>query len=243
MDHDIYFGYQRPRPTEYVQFANFDSRQLNLYLAGRIANNPPTKEVTESIGYMDGIIDFSDILGRRIFDNRTIEYQFKALNINYHDRKLLEQKCKRLLLIPMRQPIYDSHDLPFYWFGKASSVTANDDHVNNVLEITVQFNVSPYALRKGQFDDIWDNFSLETGYAQFTKCSVKGTKKISLYNDSDLKSRLKVICQNDMTINGKYKYTKNYQDNPNFRLEPGINDLTVNGNGDIEFQWESEVML
>lgn len=46
MDNDIYFGYQRPQPTEYVQFANFDSRQLNLYLAGRTANNPPAKEVT-----------------------------------------------------------------------------------------------------------------------------------------------------------------------------------------------------
>ncbi|MEJ6358747.1 phage tail protein, partial [Lactiplantibacillus plantarum] len=163
MDHDIYFGYQRPQPTEYVKFANFDSRELNLFLTSRTASNPPVKEVSESISYMDGAIDFSDILGRRIFDNRTLEYQFTALGLKYNERKLLEQKCKRLLLIPMRQPIYDSHDLPCYWLGKASSISITDDSANKTLQLTVQFNVSPYALRKGQFDDIWDNFSLETG--------------------------------------------------------------------------------
>ena len=80
---------------------------------------------------------------------------------------------------------------------------------------------------------------------QDTKFTVNGTSSVSIYNSSiiDIEPEIIASSQFEITLDNK-KYTvkagtsKDYK----FKLKPGANNLTLKGNGTIEFRFRKEVL-
>lgn len=231
---------------ELIEFNNFNSKNENLYLIQREAPTPEEKSIIEDIPYMQGVLDFSMLLGERIFTNREITYTFQAFNYGYDKRKWLEQDIKRKLMMHDRSILRDTHDYGYYWLGKCQSVEVEDAHETSSLIATIIFNVYPFMFTENQwFDDVWDTFNFERDVANFTKYEVTGKKNIMLYNTGSVSVSPQVITTSNMkvTIDGEvYDYKSGTTDNLLLRLKPGMNNLTIQGTGIISFHFRHEVM-
>ena len=78
------------------------------------------------------------ITGERIFNNRTVSYEFWAVNRNYEARKVFELALKNWLMLPGILPIYDTHDFNYHWLGKCASVEVEDDTEYNRLKMCIR---------------------------------------------------------------------------------------------------------
>lgn len=96
--------------NEYIQFMGFNSKNEKLYLMERNAPTPDEKEILKNLPFKQGVLDFSALLGSRVFENREIEYVFMLFNTPYSQRKIVERNIKQKLMVHPRNKLYDTHD-------------------------------------------------------------------------------------------------------------------------------------
>ena len=182
--------------AEGIQINNFNSVNEGLLLVERDAPLPEEKAIIEDIPYMQGVLDFSMLLGERVFNNRTLSFEFVSRKLDYGQRKKLENKVKRLIGLHGESRIYDTHNPGFYWLGKCTSIEAVDNAQFNKLNFYIEFEVYPFMIRdKYYFDDVWDDFNFDTDVAGYTKFEVDGTRTITLYNAGDTTVRPNIIVE------------------------------------------------
>ena len=231
---------------EGIIFDRFDSKRHGLYLVERDAPSPSEKEITEDIPFMQGVHDFSMILGERIFDNRDITYVFKKYNIHYENRKTLENKIKDELMSVGQNKIIDTHDPVYYWFGKAKSVKVDDDHEKNKLVVTIVFDCYPFLLKNNAyFDDVWDTFNFDYDVANWSRYRINGKRTITLINTGSTAVSPTVISSSPMTaiIDGEtYSIPAGTSSNVFIKISRGKNKIVVTGNGDISVLFRMELM-
>ena len=160
---------------EGITFNDFDTRENDMYLIDRSAPTPSEKEIIESVPFAHGVYDFSNILGERIFNNRTISYTFHIHEHDYdrrkHDQTVLENK----LLGTHITRLEDSYDPSYYYLAKCVSVNTTDDHVYNRLVVTADFDCYPFKISKlKEGHDIWDEFNFELDVAQEMQYAMDG---------------------------------------------------------------------
>lgn len=232
--------------NEGISFSKFNSKKHGLYLVEREAPSPSEKEIAEDIPFMQGVHDFSMMLGERIFDNRDIKYVFKKYNVNYENRKILENRIKDELMSVGQEAILDTHDPAYYWFGKAKSVNVDDDHEKNKLVVTIVFDCYPFLLKNNAyFDDIWDTFNFDYDVANWSRYKVNGFKKITLINVGSTAVSPTIISDSKMevTIDGSsYTIPKGTSSNVFIKISRGINQLNVVGHGEICILFRTELM-
>lgn len=218
----------------------------NLYLIERSAPAPEEKEIIEDIPFMQGVLDFSMILGERVFGNREIEYKFKLFDADYSQRKVTETRIKQELVPFGEQKLVDSHDEGYYWLGKCKEVEVENDEQFRIMTVTVKFDCYPFLIGKNSyFTDVWDDFNFETDVANFTKYEVNGTKTIYLYNASANSVKPEVVATGDFNVflnQEKFVFKVGSSSNILFSLTVGMNKLTVEGEGTIAFHYRTEVM-
>lgn len=181
---------------EGVQFNQFNSLNQNLILVRRDAPAPEEKKIVEDIPYSQGEIDFSMLLGERVFRNRPLTYEFISKKMSYGQRKVLENRIKRLNMMGDIGEIYDTHDAGYYWRGKCEYIEVIDDAEFNRLSVIIEFNVYPFLIdTKHYFDDVWDDFDFDVDVANWTKYEVDGVRTITLYNSGDTTVRPNIIVE------------------------------------------------
>ncbi len=232
--------------NEGISFSKFNSKSHGLYLVEREAPSPSEKEIAEDIPFMQGVHDFSMMLGERIFDNRDIKYVFKKYNVNYENRKILENRIKDELMSVGQEAIFDTHDPAYYWFGKAKSVNVDDDHEKNKLVVTIVFDCYPFLLKNNAyFDDIWDTFNFDYDVANWSRYRINGKRTITLINTGSTAVSPTVIASSPMTaiIDGEtYSIPVGTSSNVFIKISRGINKIVVSGNGDISVLFRMELM-
>ncbi|MDT2830017.1 hypothetical protein P7H62_14200 [Vagococcus carniphilus] len=231
---------------EGIIFDRFDSKRHGLYLFERDAPTPSEKEITEDIPFMQGVHDFSMILGERVFENRDITYVFKKYNIHYENRKTLENKIKDELMSVGQNKIIDTHDPVYYWFGKAKSVKVDDDHEKNKLVVTIVFDCYPFLLKNNAyFDDVWDTFNFDYDVANWSRYKINGKRTITLINTGSTAVSPTVIASSPMTIiidGDTYSIPAGTSSNVFIKISRGINKIAVSGNGEISVLFRMELM-
>lgn len=181
---------------EQIEVNKFNSKRLGLYLLSRDAPTPEEKEIIEDLPYSQGVLDFSMIMGERMFKNRPLTYEFIAIEKSYEARKPLERQIKRDLMMNGIVPIYDTHNLGYFWLGKCVSVEVEDDHETGRLRVTIEFDVYPFLYTvKKWFDDAWDSFNFDNDVANYTKYQVNGERTIELVNNGDVTVTPVVVVQ------------------------------------------------
>lgn len=155
------------KPVEGFAFNGFDTTKNDMFLLSRSAPTPGEKAVVESIPFMNGVHDFSMMLGERVFDNRPITYTFTMSEREYRRRKVIQTKLENALMGSGVQQLQDTHDPDYYYLGKCVSVDTEDDHVYGRLNITVEFDCYPFKISKlPEGNDVWDTFNFELDVAQ-----------------------------------------------------------------------------
>ena len=233
--------------NEYIQFMNFNSKNEKLYLIERNAPTPEEKEILKDIPFKQGVLDFSALLGSRVFKNREIEYVFMLFNTPYNQRKIVERNIKQKLMVHPRNKLYDTHDANYYWLGKCKSVEVENGERFNQLKVTITFDCYPYMFgRANYFDDYWDTFSFDDDVANYTKYLVNGSLNFQLFNAGSVAVKPEII------VDSRFSVKVNDEDPIVFKagskqdyylsLRPGLNDVHVEGTGTIKFHYRKEVM-
>ena len=75
------------RAKEGFRRGEYHTSDYQMWLVDRQAPSPPEKEILESVPYMQGSYDFSNLLGERVYDNRVISYEFEILQRDYERRR------------------------------------------------------------------------------------------------------------------------------------------------------------
>lgn len=233
--------------NEYIQFMNFNSKNEKLYLIERNAPTPDEKEILKDIPFKQGVLDFSALLGSRVFKNREIEYVFMLFNTPYNQRKIVERNIKQKLMVHSKNKLFDTHDGNYYWLGKCKSVEVENGEQFNQLKVTVIFDCYPYMIsHTDYFDDYWDTFEFDEDVANYTKYIVNGSLEFPLFNAGS------VAVKPEITVNSTFRVKVNDEDFIEFQtgskqdyylsLKPGLNKVRVEGNGTIQFHYQKEVM-
>lgn len=153
--------------TEGFSFSDFDTTKEGMMLVSRSAPTPSEKSIVDSGPFVQGVYDFSMMMGERVFDNRSISYEFHLLERDYGYRKIDEAYLKNALMKRGIMPLYDTHDPDYYYLGKCVSVNVDDDHVYGRLVISIEFDCYPFMIAlKEEGNDDWDSFDFELDYAQ-----------------------------------------------------------------------------
>lgn len=235
--------------VEKIQFGQFDSKEEGFYLVEREAPTPSEKTITENLSYANGILDFSNITGERFYEQRTINYQFTMPNVPYSERKLVENRVKRLIMTPFDQRLYDSHDKGYYWVGKAKSVKIDDDQANNKLVLSIEFDLYPFAIKNNSsidnYDD-WDTFDFANDFIQPFSYEVDDERELDLMNIGENSLSPTVVTSDAIEVikNGQsYQFAPDKSKDYLFSLESGNNHVTIKGNATVRFVIQSEVLL
>lgn len=231
--------------NEYIQFGAFNSKTKGFFLIDRDAPTPNEKEILEEIPYMQGSLDFSNLLGERIYDNRDITYTFEMFNVKYDSRKDVENQVKRDLMTPFIEPLIDSHDVGYYWLGKCKSVKVDDLQESNKLRVVIVFDCYPLLIKQAQYyTDVMDDLSVDD-IGQFTMYLVNGRKSFSYLHIGDASVTPIIHCTSKMTlyVNGtKFDLTQGENEILTMKFKIGSNNLEAVGNGTIRFRARTELM-
>ncbi|VLT24023.1 prophage Lp1 protein 51 [Streptococcus pneumoniae] len=232
---------------EYIQFGDFNSKDAGWYLQSRDAPTPDKKEIVEQIPYLQGVLDFSDVLGEVFFDRREITYEFKLPNKDYPDRKVAERFIKSSMTTKSESQLFDTHDKRYYWLGKVKSIKVTDVPLKKHLIATIVFICYPFAFHvDNYFDDVWDTFDFENDFSNWTKWQINGQNEIFFINGGDTSVSPTVICSNDISLIDKkgkiYKFKKGENTDFVLSMKPGMNRFIAKGNGSISLRFNAEVM-
>src|SRR5690625_2713843 len=76
------------QPKEGFTRSGIHTSEYGMWLENRQAPTPSEKEIIESVPFMQGVYDFSNILGERVFNNRPLTYSFVIKEQDYEHRKI-----------------------------------------------------------------------------------------------------------------------------------------------------------
>ena len=233
--------------NEYIQFMSFNSKNEKLYLIERNAPTPEEKEILKDIPFKQGVLDFSALLGGRVFKNREIEYVFMLFNTPYERRKIVERNIKQKLMVHPRNKLYDTHDANYYWLGKCKSVEVENGERFNQLKVTITFDCYPYMFsHTDYFDDYWDTFEFDEDVANYTKYIVKGSLDFPLFNAGSVAVKPEIIVDNRFSVKVNDEkpivFEAGSKQDYYLSLKPGLNKVRVEGTGTIKFHYQKEVM-
>ena len=250
---DVTHGFNTKQPLNHgINFGNFDSRRFNLHLHRRLGDSPNEKEITTSIPYMQGVVDMSNLLGNRIYQNRTITYTFYRFGATNHGTaRDFQTTITNLLMIGFDQKLIDSFEPDFHYIGKCQRVNVSDDYNRNRLRIDITFDLHPLKIANHtEADDLFDpfNFDIDAFHDGLNFTITEQPSTIQLYNASQLVLRPLVTASGaiELTRAGRSPLElevgteRTYRD---FRLEQGMNTLTLkslSGNANISFDWRKE---
>ena len=218
---------------------------FGLKILSRELNPPSKKKIKETLPFMNGSYDFSLLCGENVYEERTIKYVFDFRykdKIDFFNKKIA---ITDWLLNSCKEPLYDDLIPGYYFIAECDdSILFDEGYID--CEVTVTFNAYPFkisTLQEGH--DIWDDLNFELDMFQETKFEIENIKNIQLYNNGAVGINPIVICSSNMEIikdTTIYKFTSGETKSWRFKLDKGLNNLIIKGNGRIEFKWYKEVL-
>lgn len=218
---------------------------FGLKVISREFNPPSKRKVKETLPFLNGSYDFSLLYGDDVYEERTIKYVFDFRYENKIDFINKKIAITDWFTSNSKEPLYDDLVPNYYFIAECEdSIKFSEGYID--CEVTVIFTAYPFKISTLQDGhDVWDKFNFELDMVQNTKLEVNGTENIQLYNNGAVGINPIVICSNDMEIikgNTTFKFKAGQAKSWSFKLDKGLNDLTVKGTGTIEFKWYKEVL-
>ena len=232
------------QPKEGFTRSGIHTREYGMWLVNRQAPTPSEKQIIDSVPFMQGVYDFSNILGERVYENRSLTYVFEIKQQDYERRKINQTAIENWLKKDGVAPLYDDHARGYYYMAKCTSV--NTDDFYGGLRVTTTWDAYPFKISElPEGHDIWDEFNFELDASILNEFQVNGELEVNLFNIG-ASSRVPVInTTSDMTIikgGVTYHIPVGESKSDSFRLNIGDNILQIIGNGTIKFTWYKELL-
>ena len=231
--------------TEGIEFGDLISKNEGMWLVERSAPTPSEKEIIEPVAFMQGVHDFSMMMGERVFENRPITYTFHIFEREKSYRKFDQTQIENNLMRKGITILKDTYSEGYYYLGKCVSVDTEDDHVYGRLIVTIEFNCYPFKIKEAvEGSPYWDDYDI-SDYYQEKDYTVSGTKTIQFMNTGTVGIAPEIVLDSQMTItkgNDQFIVSAGKHTVDDFRFEIGMNTFMVTGNGNISFNWHKEVI-
>lgn len=208
---------------------------------------PTPKLIKESVPFQNGEYDFTELYGETTYENRSVKVTFEYDGFKAATRTRLNSFYTKVI-----NWLYNSGESELiidYEVGvfKGRVVDISSIEVlSSSGEITVEFDCYPFRIYKqAEGNILWDDFNFELDYLQQTKFNVSGSKSINIINSGSKGIVPTVICSSEFDVikgNTTYKFNLGSTKDWRFILDKGVNNLTLNGTGNIEFVFRKEVL-
>lgn len=124
---------------------SYDDLKLTLKSPPKI-DEPMPRIITETVPYMNGSYDFSNLNGNLVFDNRKLVFEFNIIANNYDDMNLQFIKIKEWLFVGETMALYyDGIEDYYYTNARCTGISLNNISARHTVgAITVTFTTSPF---------------------------------------------------------------------------------------------------
>ena len=223
---------------------SFNDLEL-IVLNTRVVEAPSKVKIIETIPFSNITYDFSNLYGNNCYNERVLEYEFlikanKSTDLDFK-RMVVENW---LLGSSGKSQLYDDDTRGYFY--NAECIKTDFEDLGNIGKLKAIFNAYPFKIKSThEGEDIWDTFNFELDMLQETLFEVNGSKTITLYNEGAIDIEPYVITTSDfkVTLDGKeYSFKEGTTKTYIFKLKRGANELTLSGNGSIEFKFRKEVL-
>lgn len=220
-------------------------KDLGVSISSKTIGAPTLNRITESVPFMNGIYDFSNLYGEETYDERVLQYEFDLSDIS--KTKINYKKIKLINFFQKNQnTILKDDSIPGYFFYLEKMTNHSFKESGLEAKLSISLSAQPFKIRTYEEGNIpWDDFIFDLDTLQKTKFNVQGSKDIKLYNESAKSITPIIVSDSEMQIlkNGvTYIVSKGEIKDYRLNLNIGENKLTINGNGNIEFKFRKEIL-
>ena len=211
----------------------------------RVIETPSKIKITETVPFMNGSYDFSNLYGGNCYNERTLEYEFLMKANSSSELEFKRMSIEDWLLSPNTKiPLFDDN-IPGYYY-KAECVSVEFEDLVNKGKLKAIFSAYPFKISTTyEGNNLWDTFNFEVDVLQDTKFTVNGISNVNIYNPSAIDIEPTIIASSNFEIvldNKKYIVESGTSKDYRFKLKKGNNNITLKGNGTIEFRFRKEVL-
>lgn len=224
-------------------------RDFGAWLKSKTIGIQSTIKITETIPYMQGSYDFTELYGEQTYDDRELEYEFDLHATTDNPKKELRAKAiafTNWLKSASKSELIDDDYPGFYFLAEAVDNIDIDDTEIYIATIKVKFTAYGLMIKNDlEGQTRWDTFGFLTDTLQQTKFEINGAREIFLYNVGIRSITPQIICDSDFILNiddYQYKLTSGITKDYRLSLKKGVNRIIVTGTGNIEFKFRFEVL-
>jgi len=216
---------------------------------GKSIGMPSKEKMTVKVPFNNSEYDFSLLYGSQPYSMRELNYPFNifATGVNSKQRMNTEKTkiVNWLANSQGKQKLLDDAFPNYYFLAEVEDSTDFSENYNSgILKVT--FKAYPFMIAElEEGNDVWDTFNFELDVAQDVSHTISGSKVVKLINAGTPDVFPTIEASSDMTIglNGKTYLVKTGTTlNAEIPLTNGENNLTVTGNGTINFTFYKELI-
>ena len=206
---------------------------------------PSKNKIYETVPFMNGSYDFSNIYGGNTYSDRELTYSFLVEVDNEEAMNYKKISIENWLLGTNKKTMLIDEDLKGYYY-MAECINIDFENYYSFGLIDVTFTAYPFKIGEAhEGNNLWDSFNFELDVLQDTKFTVNGSSSVNIYNSSIIDIEPTIITSSNFEIildNKKYVVESGSSKDYRFKFKPGTNNLTLKGNGTIEFRFRKEVL-
>lgn len=223
---------------------------FGITIADKDVGYPDKKKIKVAVPFSNVEYDFSELYGEQTYTERKLKFVLNVLDkhaVSTTQRiNMIETSLSNWLLNTSgKVKLYDD-SMPNYYYLAEVEGGLDFNELKNHGTLTVEFTAYPFIISEiEEGNDLWDPFNFELDVAQITEFNVNGTLDVVLYNvgTTGLSPRIESSASMEIIKDGTtYNVSSGTSQSEDFKLNTGENNLTINGNGTIEFKFYKELI-
>lgn len=219
-------------------------KDFDVILKSKAIGTPKKNKIKDSVPFMNGSYDFSELYECQTYGERTLKYVFIIIGETKTHMNIKKISLLNWLYKGGKEPLFDDSIPGYYFLAECEDDDFQEDGA--IGELTVTFNAYPFKIcTYNEGNILFDNFNFLTDVLQETSFYIEGSKIVNIINQSAISIEPTIIVNGKFNINHNGKVLaletgshKNWR----FKLKPGENIINIYGNGYIEFQFRKEVL-
>lgn len=188
---------------------------------------PLKKEIRDSVPFMNGSYDFSELYGEGAYEDRKLNYIF---NYKKKDKKSVNEFSIKFMkwIVQKDIEIYDDCIEGYHFIGTSKVLSYTDREKIGTIE--VEFTCYPFKI---------------SNHPTIHSFKVTKSNDVIVKNDGFHRVTPIVICENEMNITMddiKFTFLKGTNKDDLFQFPIGESLLKIEGTGSIRFEFFEEVL-
>lgn len=219
-------------------------KDFGLTIKTREIGIPAKNKIKETVPFMQGSYDFSNLYGEQTYAERPLVYTFNLINYSKVQLNIKKTQILDWLLNSYKANFKDDIIPGYYFMAECEDVSFEEGRSS--AEIIASFTAYPFKYRTQEEGSLeWDDFNFELDVMQDVAFEVEGTREIEIYNNGSRSISPTVITDSEIDVTKgatTYRFNAGTTRDWRFTLDKGINSLTLEGDGNIEFRFRKEVL-